>query len=154
MAAHQAPPSLGFSKQEHWSGLPFPSPVRKSESEVAQLCLTLHDLMDCSQALPSMGFSRQEYWSGVISPESKLNALPLYCMLLQSSTNSTAALRHPSKESSFFSAYFFPSPPVSSLPLSPQPQKETQKTGSYNRDNRFPGRQVASVIKAGFKSPY
>ena len=22
-AAHQAPPSLGFSRQEHWSGLPF-----------------------------------------------------------------------------------------------------------------------------------
>ena len=26
MAAHQAPPSLGFSRQEHWSGLRFPSP--------------------------------------------------------------------------------------------------------------------------------
>ena len=26
-AAHQAPPSLGFSRKEHWSGLPFPSPV-------------------------------------------------------------------------------------------------------------------------------
>ena len=26
-AAHQAPPSLGFSRQEHWSGLPFPSPI-------------------------------------------------------------------------------------------------------------------------------
>ena len=26
IAAHQAPPSLGFSRQEHWSGLPFPSP--------------------------------------------------------------------------------------------------------------------------------
>ena len=26
MAAHQAAPSLGFSRQEHWSGLPFPSP--------------------------------------------------------------------------------------------------------------------------------
>ena len=26
MAAHQVPPSLGFSRQEHWSGLPFPSP--------------------------------------------------------------------------------------------------------------------------------
>ena len=25
-AAHQAPPSLGFSRQEHWSGLPVPSP--------------------------------------------------------------------------------------------------------------------------------
>ena len=22
--AHQAPPSMGFSRQEHWSGLPFP----------------------------------------------------------------------------------------------------------------------------------
>jgi len=31
MAAHQAPPSLGFSKQEHWSGLPFPSPMHESE---------------------------------------------------------------------------------------------------------------------------
>ena len=31
MAAHQAPPSLGFSRQEHWSGLPFPSPKHKSE---------------------------------------------------------------------------------------------------------------------------
>ena len=29
--AHQAPPSLGFSRQEHWSGLPFPSPMHKSE---------------------------------------------------------------------------------------------------------------------------
>ena len=30
-AAHQAPPSLGFSRQEHWSGLPFPSPMHKNE---------------------------------------------------------------------------------------------------------------------------
>ena len=29
--SHQAPPSLGFSKQEHWSGLPFPSPMHESE---------------------------------------------------------------------------------------------------------------------------
>ena len=27
-AAQQAPPSLGFSRQEHWSGLPFPSPIK------------------------------------------------------------------------------------------------------------------------------
>ena len=45
-AAHQAPPALGFSRQEHWSGLPFPPSVR--ESEVAQLCPTLGDPMDCS----------------------------------------------------------------------------------------------------------
>ena len=24
-------PALGFCRQEHWSGLPFPSPVHKSE---------------------------------------------------------------------------------------------------------------------------
>jgi len=30
-AAHQAPPSLGFSRQEHWSGLPWPSPMHESE---------------------------------------------------------------------------------------------------------------------------
>ena len=52
MAAHQAPPSLGFSRQEHWSGLPFPSPTHESESEneieVAQSRPTLSDPMDCS----------------------------------------------------------------------------------------------------------
>ena len=50
MAAHQAPPSLGFSRQEHWSGLSFllQCVKVKSESEVAQSCPTLSDLMDCS----------------------------------------------------------------------------------------------------------
>ena len=43
-------PWEGFSRQEHWSGLPFPSPIMKvkSHSEVAQSCPTLHDPMDCS----------------------------------------------------------------------------------------------------------
>ena len=48
MAAHQAPLSLGFSRQEHWSGLPFPAPMHESESEVTQPCLTLSGPMDCS----------------------------------------------------------------------------------------------------------
>ena len=30
-AAYQAPPSMGFSRQEYWSGLPFPSPMHESE---------------------------------------------------------------------------------------------------------------------------
>ena len=49
-AAQQASLSLGFSRQEHWSGLPFPSPMRESEkwSEVAKSCPTLSDPMDCS----------------------------------------------------------------------------------------------------------
>ena len=43
---------MGVSRQEHWSGLPFPSPKgtieRKKESEVAQSCPTLCDPMDYS----------------------------------------------------------------------------------------------------------
>ena len=42
----------GILRQEHWSGLPFPSPKvtieRKKESEVTQSCLTLCNPMDCS----------------------------------------------------------------------------------------------------------
>ena len=49
-AAHQAPPSLGFSRQEHWSGLPFPLQCMKvkSEREVPQSFPTLSDPIDCS----------------------------------------------------------------------------------------------------------
>ena len=45
-AAYQAPPSMGFSRQEYWNGVPLPSPIA------------------CWDPL-SMGFPRQEYWSGL-----------------------------------------------------------------------------------------
>ena len=44
--AYQAPPSMGFSRQEHWSGLQFPSPTR--ESEDSQSCPTLSGPMNHS----------------------------------------------------------------------------------------------------------
>ena len=47
MAAHQALPSLGFSGQEHRSGLPFPLPMHESEKWQWK-CPTLSDPMDCS----------------------------------------------------------------------------------------------------------
>ena len=67
MAAHQAPPSLGFSRQEHWSGLPFPSPMQESEKWklLSHVRLFVTPWTAAYQAPPSMGFSRQEYWSGV-----------------------------------------------------------------------------------------
>ena len=46
-AAHQAPPSLGFSRQEHCHFLLQCMKV-KSESEVAQSCPTPSNPMDCS----------------------------------------------------------------------------------------------------------
>ena len=41
------PPSLGFSRQEHWSGLPFPSPIHESESE-SEVVSNPQQPMDCS----------------------------------------------------------------------------------------------------------
>ena len=70
-AAHQAPPSLGFSRQEHWSRLPFPSNAWKWKVKVKSLSrvqLFETPWTAAYQAPPSMGFSRQEYWSGVPLP--------------------------------------------------------------------------------------
>ena len=67
-----APLSMGFSRQEYWSGLPFPFPVIKYEvSEVKSLSrvqLFSTPWILAYQAPPSMGFSRPEYWSGVSFP--------------------------------------------------------------------------------------
>ena len=62
-------PSLGFSRQEHWRGLPFPSPMHASEKwewsrSVVSDSSWPHGLQPY-QAPPPMGFPRQEYWSGV-----------------------------------------------------------------------------------------
>ena len=52
-AAYQAPPSMGFSRQEYWSGVPLPSPTYIDYSSdqmrsVAQSCPTLCDPMNRS----------------------------------------------------------------------------------------------------------
>ena len=55
-AAHQAPPSMGFSRQEYWSGVPLPSlrpPTAAAAAAAAaakslQSCLTLCDPIDGS----------------------------------------------------------------------------------------------------------
>ena len=74
-AAHQASPSLGFSRQEHWSGLPFPSPIHESEKWKWSRSVVPDSATPWTaayQAPPSMGFSRQEYWSGVPLPSPAL----------------------------------------------------------------------------------
>ena len=80
-AAHQALLSLGFSRQEHWSGLPYPSPMHevKNESEVTESCPTLTTPWTAAyQAPPSMGFSRQEYWSRVPSASLRILQILLF----------------------------------------------------------------------------
>ena len=68
-AAHQAPPSLGFSRQEYWSGVPIPSPcivLLLSHFSRVQLCATPQTA--AHQAPPSLGFSKQEHQSGLPWP--------------------------------------------------------------------------------------
>ena len=78
-AAHQAPQSLGFSRQEYWSGLPFPSPMHESEkwkwspSVVSRVQLFATPWTVAYQAPLSMGVARQEYWRGVPLPSPPRN---------------------------------------------------------------------------------
>ena len=74
-AAYQAPLSLGFSRQEYWSGLPFFSNAWKWRVKVNVLsCVQLlaTPWTVAYQVSPFMGFSRQENWSGVPLPSPPL----------------------------------------------------------------------------------
>ena len=60
--ANQAPPSLGFSRQEHWSGLPCPSPMHESQKWKGSRSLVSdssrpHGLQPTRLLRPSVGFS-------------------------------------------------------------------------------------------------
>ena len=46
--AYQAPPSMGFSRQEYWSGLPFPSPNKTKpkvsrKSDIIKIRAEIHE---------------------------------------------------------------------------------------------------------------
>ena len=43
-AAYQAPPSMGFSRQEYWSGVPLPSPRKKRKTSISALLTMLKPL--------------------------------------------------------------------------------------------------------------
>ena len=78
-AAHQAPLSMGFSRQEYWSGLPFPSPIHACMlSPFSHVWLCVTPWTAAHQVPLSMGFSRQEYWSGLPFP-SPMHACMLSC---------------------------------------------------------------------------
>ena len=56
-AAHQAPLSLGFSRQEYWSGVPLPCPIKKLSAEELMLLncgveKTLENLFNCKEIQP------------------------------------------------------------------------------------------------------
>ena len=94
-----ATPSLGFSRQEHWSGLPFPSPMHNSEKWKWNRChvrLFATPWTAAYQAPPSMGFSRRECWSGVPLPSPE-KAIGRACLLTGFKTFSMAQAEGGSK---------------------------------------------------------
>ena len=64
-AAYQAPPSMGFSRQEYWSGVPLPS-ARVAYWIIKKVFATLWTI--AYQVPLSIGFSTQIYWSGLPGP--------------------------------------------------------------------------------------
>ena len=71
-AAYQASPSMGFSRQEHWSGLPFPSPMHESgkwkwSRSVVSDSSQPHGLQP-TRLLHPWDFPGKQYWSGVPLP--------------------------------------------------------------------------------------
>ena len=95
-AAHQAPLSLGFSRQEYWSGLPFPSLLHAcmlSRFSLVQLRATLWTA--AHQASLSTGFSRQEYWSELPFPSPLRMASNALSAALASSETARAPERTP-----------------------------------------------------------
>ena len=63
--ARQPPLSMGFSSQEYWSGLPWPSPGDLPDSEIEPRSPTLQWILYSWATREA-----QEYWSGLPSPSS------------------------------------------------------------------------------------
>ena len=72
-AAYQAPPFMGFSRQEYWSGVPLPPLISlNTPHQFRSQCLENVKWMSLSSVwlfttpwtIQSMEFSRPEYWSG------------------------------------------------------------------------------------------
>ena len=70
-AVYQAPPSMGFTRQEYWSGSQSSSESEVKVKLLSRVQLLANPWIAVYQAPPSMGFARQEYWSGVPLPSLK-----------------------------------------------------------------------------------
>ena len=101
--------SLGFSRQEHWSGLPFPSPMHAcilSCFSHVWLCATLWTA--AHQAPLCMEFSRQEYWSGLPFPSQLLSCGQFFVTLLTVVHQVPLSMEFPRQE--YWSGVPFPTP--------------------------------------------
>ena len=56
-AAYQAPPSMGFSRQEYWSGVPLPSPLNQAAAAAAAAAASAESLQSCPTLCDPIGGS-------------------------------------------------------------------------------------------------
>ena len=94
--AHKAPLSMEFSRQEYWSGLPFPSPGNLPDPGIKPMSLASHALVGGFFTTEPPG-KPQEYWnrqpfpySGIFLTQGSTPSLPhcrwiLYCLSHQGS---------------------------------------------------------------------
>ena len=62
-AAYQAPPSMGFSRQAYWSGVPLPSPNKAEIDVFLELSCFFDDLADVGNLISgSSAFSKSSLY--------------------------------------------------------------------------------------------
>ena len=164
-AARQAPLSMGFSRQEHWSGLPLPSPGDLANSGIEQVpfvspvllhtCARFHDLLQRpvsvhqsnknSSQMPSKGSPRREgepSWVFALLQNT-------HCLLNSQGRVSESQFADSSSASHLSCWAAFNSVSRTSLPTL---QEKKKKSTMNNKHNRFK-RQSPSLTKRSERSP-
>ena len=79
-AAHQAPPSLGFSRQEHWCGVPLPSLMTDLDSILKSRDITLPTKVRLVKAMvfPVVMYGCDS-WTVKKAEHQRIDAFELWC---------------------------------------------------------------------------
>ena len=80
IAAHQAPPSMGFSRQEYWSQVPLPSPITNLDSVLKSRDITLPTKVSIVKAMVfPVVMCRCESWTIKKAERLRIDAFELWC---------------------------------------------------------------------------
>ena len=77
-AAHQAPPSMGFSRQEYWSGVPLPSPISYSILKSKDITLPTKVHLVKAMVFPVVMYGC-ESWTVKKGEHRRIDAFELWC---------------------------------------------------------------------------
>ena len=128
-AAYQAPPSMGFSRQEYWSGVPLPSLSRLTAAAAAkslQSCPTLRDPIDGSppdSSVPGILQARILEWVAISFSSAFMHAKSLQsCLTLCDPMYISPPLSTGFSRQEYWSGLPFPSPKIYLCPFKYDPE--------------------------------